>query len=149
MEEGFWFKSDLFQIQPGEDEDTNPGCYGKELGNWLCNKFKDLGYEVEDLIAEDWGWCVMCYSRDYLLWVGCGSMMIDDFPDSYDPESPPNSKDVVWHVFPVVEVPFFFIRSWIKKLFGKLDTKKPLQKLRDELKSILDKEPRIEGCESP
>jgi hypothetical protein len=23
----FWFKSDLFAIEPGEDEETNPLCY--------------------------------------------------------------------------------------------------------------------------
>jgi hypothetical protein len=56
MTRGYWFTSDLFQIQKGEDEETNPGCYGKELGNWLCEKLKSFGYDVEELIPEDWGW---------------------------------------------------------------------------------------------
>jgi len=149
MDEGFWFRSDLFHIQSGEDKETNPGCYGKELGNWLCTKFRELGYEVEDLRAEDWGWCVMCYSREFLLWVGCGAMMTDDFPKNYDPNSPPSGNDVVWHVFPVVEVPFFLVKSRLKKLIGKLDTKTPLRKIKNELKEILEQESRIELCEEP
>ena len=38
MEQGYWFKSDLFQIQQSEDEETNPGCYGRALGNWFDDR---------------------------------------------------------------------------------------------------------------
>jgi len=149
MEDGFWFKSDLFQIRKGEDEETNPGCYGRELGNWLCEKFRALGYDVEALIAEDWGWCVMCRRQGYLLWVGCGAMTTSDFPDNYDPRLPPDGKDVIWYAFPVVEVPFFYFKSWLKKLMGRLDLKAPLKKINHELKQLLEKESRIEFCERP
>jgi len=149
MTYGYWFKSDLFQIQKGEDEETNPGCYGKELGDWLCNKFKSLGYNVEELIPEDWGWCVLCSRENYLLWVGCGTIINDDFQENYDPESPPEGKDIVWHVFPVIEVPIFYFKSWVKKRLGLLDTKQPMQKLNNELKNILDEEPRVEMREEP
>ena len=149
MEQGYWFKSDLFQIQKGEDEETNPGCYGKELGEWLCGKFKELGYEVEELIPEDWGWCVMCSRGDYMLWVGCGAMQTDEVTENYNPDSPPQGSDVVWHVFPHIEVPMFFVKSLLLKLLGKLDTKKPLSKLKSDLVSILSDEPRITFCEEP
>jgi len=150
MEEGFWFTSDLFHIQPGEDEETNPGCYGIELGRWLHSKLRELGYDAEPPIAEDWGWCVVCYNKEYLLWIGCGSMIKDDFAANGDsPGSVPQGRDVVWHVFPVVEVPFVAIRSWMKKLVGKLDTGTPLRKLQDDLNMILMNEPRIQLDKSP
>lgn len=149
MEKGYWFTSDLFNIEKNEDEETNPGCYGKQLGNWLCEKFKTIGYDVEELIPEDWGWCVMCSRDDYLLWIGCGSMLSDNYPEDYDPEVPPSGQDVFWHVFPVIEVPFFKIKSLIKKLSGKLDTVQPLNKINSELKVILESEPRIKLCEEP
>jgi hypothetical protein len=53
------FRSDLFQVDPREDEETNPFCYGRELAEWVHIKFQALGYEAEPVIAEDWGWCVM------------------------------------------------------------------------------------------
>ncbi len=148
MEKGYWFKSDLFKIQAGEDEVTNPFCFGKELAEWLCLKLKKLGYEA-DVIPEDWGWCVMCVHDDYSLWVGCGIIQDEDSLESYDPEKPPTGREVVWHIFSHIEVPFFMFKSLIRKWTGKLDTKSPLIKLRMELEEILTKEKRIKLCKEP
>ena len=149
MEHGYWFKSDLFQIQKGEDEETNPGCYGKELGEWLCLKLKELEYDVEELIPEDWGWCVMCSRDEYMLWIGCGAMQTEEISEEYDPERPPKGTDVIWHVFPQIEIPFFSFKAKFLSITGKLDTKEPLNKLNTELNEILSQEPRIEFCEEP
>jgi hypothetical protein len=146
-QEEFYFTSTLFQISKGEDEETNPGCYGKELGEWLCSQLKALGYEVEDLVAEDWGWCVVCVRKPYLLWAGCVAMPTADFPETYDPDSPPRGEDVVWCVFPVVELPFFYLTSHIMRIFGQLDLKAPLQKLTQEIQGLLEAEPKIERYE--
>ena len=149
MENNYWFRSELFQVQKGEDKETNPGCYGKELGTWLCMQFKELGYKNVELIPEGWGWCVMCSNTDYMLWVGCGSIRTDEGDDNFDSASPPNSKDIVWHTFTVAEVPIFYFKSLVKKLFGMLNVDKPLRKLDAELAQILNSEPRIELCEEP
>jgi len=148
MNKGYSFTSDLFQIQTGEDAETNPGCYGKELGEWLCKKLKHAGYDTE-LIPEDWGWCVMCSSRDYLLWVGCGAEQREEFFEKYDSESPPRGQDIVWHVFPHVEVPFFYIKSLFRRLMGRLDLKSPLNALDKELEKILTAEPGIAIQDEP
>ena len=29
------FQTDFFKPLPGEEEQTNPGCYGKALAQWL------------------------------------------------------------------------------------------------------------------
>ena len=44
---GFWFKSSLFEIEPGEDEAINPGVYGMQLAEWLAGKFGGFGYNAE------------------------------------------------------------------------------------------------------
>jgi hypothetical protein len=54
MRNGFWFKSNIFEIIAGEDEETNPDRYGKNLGLWLCSKFIERGYSEAELVAEDW-----------------------------------------------------------------------------------------------
>lgn len=149
MDTKYWFRSALFEIQPGEDEETNPACYGKALGNWLCLKFKDLGYEVEELIAEDWGWCVMCKRDSYLLWVGCGSILTEATIENFDPAITPDNSEIVWHVFTEVEIPFFFFKSNFLRMLGKLDTATAYEKLNRDLKQILEQEPGVHFCEEP
>jgi hypothetical protein len=55
--EGYWFKSSKFEIEPGEDEEINPGMYGRQLARWLKQRLTEKGYSVEDIINEDWGRC--------------------------------------------------------------------------------------------
>lgn len=147
MDPGYWFTSDLFTIHNGEDAETNPYCFGKELSEWLRAKLIEIGYEVEEVVPEDWGWCVMCKRDDFLLWVGCCSLCEEK--KDYNPEVPPLGTDVTWHVFPVSEIPFFYLKSLIRKLFGQLDTSKSLSKLDKEIEQILISEPRITFCEEP
>ena len=127
---GYWFKSSVFEVDPGEDSETNPRRYGRQPATWLHQEFKKLGYDVEDVIAEDWGWYVMCQREPYSLWIGCGSM--EDLARVRAEDPPPSREQLVWHVFPVAEVPLF------KYLFRqKPDTSSGLAKLDNELKTIL------------
>lgn len=149
MDTKYWFRSKLFKILPDEDEESNPGRYGKELGQWLCQKLNALGYEDAGLIAEDWGWCVMCERGNYLLWVGCGPILTETTIESFDPAITPDNSEVVWHVFTEVEVPFFFLKSHFLRLQGKLNTKTAYEKLNRDLRQILEQEPGIHFCEEP
>ena len=36
------FKSTLFQIEPGEDSETNPHRYGKQLARWLGDRLTGI-----------------------------------------------------------------------------------------------------------
>ncbi|ALU42184.1 hypothetical protein [Pseudoalteromonas rubra] len=148
MDSGYWFKSTKFEIEKSEDEETNPGCYGKQLALWLSDEFTKLGYET-DVIPEDWGWCVMCESNGYLLWLGCGSMQDEESLENYQEGKPPKGTEVVWHTFSVIEVPFFNFKVLIQKWFGKLDLKAPLMKIDSELQNVLSSEVKIELCEEP
>lgn len=49
----FWFKTDLFEVDEGEDEETNPRMYGRHLSNWIRQEFADVGSEVEEVIPEE------------------------------------------------------------------------------------------------
>ena len=129
------FKSDLFDIEPVEDEETNPRMYGRQLANWLRERFKEKGYDVEEVIPEDWGWCVMCTREPYWLWVGCSSLTDYDMANPGDP--PPNKNEVTWSCFATAEV------TLLKRILKSIDTKPGLQKLQSELLDIIQNEKRI------
>ena len=139
MSNDYLFKSTRFQIEPGEDNETNPRRYGRQLAHWLKSEFEKKGYPVEDVIAEDWGWCVMCQREPFLLWVGCGNQ--DDSLTTSESDPPPKSSDVIWQCFTFVEVPFF------KRVFKKINTDQSLAKLDSVLSQILKSENSIQFIE--
>ena len=143
---GYWFKSPLFEVELGEDKNTNPFCYGKQLSDWIKGKFTDLGYPVEEVIEEDWGFLVMCQRGSCSLSIGCGNMRSDLY-DTVTPEEKltftPNKNDLIWYCFPSVEVTF------LKRIFGKIDTSKELNELANQLHTILNNEKEIEFVERP
>lgn len=51
----FIFESSAFPPVPGEDEETNPGIFGRGLSEWLAEELRSAGYEVKRLVAEDFG----------------------------------------------------------------------------------------------
>jgi hypothetical protein len=129
------FKSTLFDIVPGEDADTNPGRYGKSLANWLREKLIAMGYSVEDIVPEDWGWCVMCQRYPFRLWVGCGNTVDDQkVPLETSSES---ERSITWTCFVQAEASLF------ARFFQKIDTRAPARKLYEAVKSILTNEPGI------
>lgn len=131
--DGFWFKSTRFAIEPGEDEETNPRIYGRQLAAWLKAQLEQRGYQVEPVIVEDWGHCLMCSRVPFLLWVGCGN--VSDLGDRQ--RSPPDSEDVVWHCFSKAEIPFW------RRIFQNMDTSAQLARLNADLDAIFLSEPQI------
>jgi hypothetical protein len=65
------FESPAFPVIPGEDEETNPGIYGKALAEWLAEQLRAAGLSVNDVFAEDFGWCVRVESHPHSLYVVC------------------------------------------------------------------------------
>ena len=62
-----------FPIQPGEDEETNPGVYGRALADYLVAQLRGRGVEVEKLVPEDFGYCIMLRREPLRLWIACGN----------------------------------------------------------------------------
>jgi hypothetical protein len=67
------FESSAFAVTPGEDEETNPGIYGKSLAQWLSEQLASRGVRVTGVIAEDFGWCVGIDSTPHAAYVACAS----------------------------------------------------------------------------
>jgi hypothetical protein len=135
MKEGYWFRSSTFQIEPGEDEEVNPGIYGRQLALWLKGQLESRGEPVVDVIPEDFGWCVRCQIRPFLLWIGCGSVMEPS-------QAPPTAESVVWHCFPVAEAPL------ISRFFKKHNMEPELSRMDGLLREILGSEPTIQLVEA-
>ncbi len=136
-----WFKSNLFEIEPGEDDEVSPRMYGRQLANWLKRRLEERGYDVEPVEAEDWGRRIMVSREPFMLWVGCGNVM--DYADMKDDDPLPEKEDIVWSCFVEAEVPL------LKRLFKKLDAAPALGKLNADLATILGSEPRITLVEEP
>jgi hypothetical protein len=115
----YCFKTDKFKTIKDEDENTNPGVYGLELSKWIEKELKILGYAVEEIISEDWGWCVICKYKPFLLWVGCQGEYINE--------------QLVWCCFAEAEKPIF------RNPFKKLDIQESLEKLNKDLFQLLNK----------
>jgi hypothetical protein len=138
--ESLCFTSTLFAVEPGEDAETNPNRFGKQLAAWLSVHLKALGYPDAEAIPEDWGWCVMCLRRPFLLWVGCGN---SETIDTFEHPERTRSEPIIWQCFVEVEVPVF------KRLFARPDTKPSASKLQSQLLHLLSSEPAIRMVECP
>ena len=140
-QKGYWFKSSKFEVETGEDDDINPGIYGRQLAVWLKARLEDRGYAVEDIINEDWGRCLMCSREPFMLWVGCGS--VTEFDTTRSDEKLTVGGDIVWHCFAIAEVIFW------KRLFRKINTAPAVAKLHSDLGEILRAEREINLVEEP
>lgn len=138
--DAFWFKSSLFEVEPGEDEDINPNIYGRQLAPWLQARLREKDYQIDEVFTEDWGWCLVCTRTPHLLYVGCCGQPDDDCPRD---EDPPTREHVIWTCFAGLDR--YFWKGW----FQKIDTQTPLSKLDADLHDILRAEPAItivDGC---
>jgi hypothetical protein len=93
------FRSAAFPPYPGEDEEVNPGRYGKRLAQFLHGALLKSGFQEADLSAEDWGWRISLKNDAFPLWIGCGNY--DEYSDGFlcfiEPSRP-------------------FVRKWFKRL---------------------------------
>lgn len=131
----YCFTSKQFPIVAGEDDATNPGVFGKALGQWLCDEFERAGYSSVQLIAEDWGWCVMCVTEPYPVFVACNSLM-EKGAVLCDLQQQPSDLNVIWKCYVSADRPFF------RNPFKKLDSSKE-HEVAQHLWNILDRNPSI------
>jgi hypothetical protein len=68
-----YVRSSRFAIEPGEDEQTNPGIYGRALSRWLAEQLPGLGWRVKGCIAEDFGRLVEVDHPKFRLFVACAN----------------------------------------------------------------------------
>ena len=133
---GYHFTSSLFDVEPGEDEEINPRMYGRQLAAWLRQQLEQRGHNIEYIVAEDWGSCIVSADEQFALWVGCGSSVDYDTAKPGDP--PPPKETIVWYCFPEAELSFW------QRFVKRLDTGPALAKLDGDLHNILTSEPNIQ-----
>ena len=116
------FSSSGFAIFPGEDEETNPGIYGKALAQWVAEQLEPAGFRPHPVIAEDFGWCVPIESEPHSLYVACAN--VDELPDR-------------WRVFAFAE------GGIMARLSGRDRSAESLASLYAALKRCLESAPMI------
>ena len=92
------FKSDKFPAYEGEEEEINPGVWGKRLAEYLQHRLPGHGVGVGELIPEDWGWIVELDHEPFRLWIGCACYGDDGYLCFIEP-----SKPFIWRWFKKVE----------------------------------------------
>ena len=116
------FRSAKFPAYEGEEEQINPGLWGKRLAEYLVLKLAEKGIRTEDIIAEDWGWYIPVQNEGFRLAICCGHQYGDDdeFLCFTDPRQP-------------------VVRKFLKKI----DATPQLQRLTEALQQILASDPEI------
>jgi hypothetical protein len=118
------FESSAFAVIPGEDDETNPGIYGKALAQWLAEQLAAGGFSPHAVIAEDFGWCVPLESEPHSLYVACAGT---------------GEKPGEWRVFAFVE------GGRIARVLGKDTSAESLAFVFAALKHCLGSAPIIHG----
>ncbi len=116
------FQTDFFKPLRDEEEETNPGRYGKALAQWLVEELKGRGVAAEGVIPEDFGWVVMVSRKPIMLWLGCGNT--DD-------------STTEWNVFLVAEL------STVQRLFKRTNPVPEIEKLREHLAELVPSIPGV------
>jgi hypothetical protein len=116
------FRSPKFPPYDGEEEEINPGLWGKRLTEYLAQKLRDRGIDTGEMIIEDWGCYLPVRSQAFSMGLCCGHQYGDDdqFLCFTDPRTP-----------------------IVKKLFRKIDATPDFTRLLDAVRQILESDPDI------
>ena len=116
------FRSSKFPPYEGEEEEINPGLWGKRLAEYLVQKLAERGIKTEGFIGEDWGYYIPVQNEGFKLAICCGHQNGDDdqFLCFTDPGTPV-----------------------VKKFFRKIDATTQLSRLTEALQQILSSDPEI------
>jgi len=116
------FRSFKFPPYEGEEEQINPGLWGKRLAEYLVQKLAEKGITTGEMVAEDWGWYVPVRNEGFRLALCCGHQNGDDdqFLCFTDPSTPV-----------------------VKKFFKKIDATVDLTRLTEALQQILASDAEI------
>jgi hypothetical protein len=120
------FRSGKFPPYDGEQEQINPGLWGKRLAEYVVEKLKGNGIETGEIIPEDWGWYIPIKNDGFRLAICCGHQDGDDdeFLCFTEPSTP-----------------------IIKKWFKKIDATEQLNRLVAAMDKILRADPEIRNVE--
>jgi hypothetical protein len=113
-----------FPIQAGEDKETNPGVYGRAFADHLVTQIRGRGVDVEGVIPEDFGYCIMLSRKPLRLWIACGNRA--------------GRKDE-WIAFAVTE------GGLVGQVIGKIHPAREIERVSEMLDAILRSTPGVES----
>lgn len=118
------FRSAKFPPYEGEEEQINPGLWGKHLAEYLVQRLAEKGIQTQEIIAEDWGWYIPIPNEGFRLAICCGHQ---------------NGEDDEFLCFTEPSTPV------VKKFFRKIDATAQLTRLTEALQQILASDPDIKA----
>lgn len=116
------FRSSKFPPYEGEEEEINPGLWGKRLTEYLAQKLAERGIETEEFSVEDWGCYLPVKNEGFRLALCCGHQNGDD--DQLQVFTEPSTPKV-------------------KKFFRTIDATPQLTRLTEAVREILASDPDI------
>lgn len=116
------FRSSKFPTYDGEEEEINPGLWGKRLTEYLARELAAHGIETEEMAIEDWGCYLPIRNDGFRLALCCGHQDGDD--DQFLVFTEPSQPKV-------------------RKLFRTIDATPQLTRLLDAVRTILEADPEI------
>ena len=116
------FRSSKFPPYEGEEEEINPGLWGKRLTEYLAQKLAERGIETEEFTVEDWGCYLPVKNEGFRLALCFGHQDGDE--DQFLVFTEPSTPKV-------------------KKFFRTIDATAPLTRLLDAVREILSADPDI------
>ena len=116
------FTSSCFQIEPDEDERTNPGIYGHALARWIGDRLRERGITPKEVIPEDWGWCVVVKTKPVGVNIAVANL---------------DGSSTRWRVFVFAE------RGLLQLLKGANDLKREVALMQDHLAAIVSTVPDV------
>ena len=59
------FQSNIFPAYENEDDEINPGRFGKRLAEYISSELKKLNIQTSEPEAEDWGWMIELNNEEF------------------------------------------------------------------------------------
>jgi hypothetical protein len=116
------FRSSKFPPYEGEEDEINPGLWGKRLTEYLASELAKKGIDTDEMTVEDWGCYLPVRNEGFALALCCGHQYGDD--DQFLVFTEPSTPKV-------------------KKLFRTIDAEPQLTRVLDALRKILESDTDI------
>ena len=126
------FESNAFPVTPGEDEQTNPGIFGRALAEWVRDRLRERGLPAGDIIPEDFGWCVPVALPPHAVYVACAN---EGGPEGPQPRT--ETRFLGWQLFVFVE------GGLMQRLFGKDTRREAMIRVSEAVRQALASSPDI------
>lgn len=111
------FRSSKFPPYEGEEDEINPGLWGKRLTEYLAKALAEKGIDTGEMVVEDWGCYLPVRNEGFDLAICCGHQYGDD--DQFLVFTEPSTPKV-------------------KKFFRTIDASPQLTRILDALRQILE-----------